>query len=538
MFRRFLAANRKFFSNRPLPVNSIESVPSIVVAILGSNDIHISSVTMKFSKAFAEVLNRKLVVVPSIRNSFRHRRLVDSFLPERTVPIAWSLIRTFLTKFPLIVSTAVGIKCGRDIAELAVEGVPVGIHLYDSLLMGRQLSTIEKVSLRLKLRIVVELAYYFAAMRIVQQFSEPVVVLPDNTYRQGMVFEYLRSREIRCLAGLNINELTIYKYHTAREYQDFCRTPSFELIDRIVNDERLYEQAEQYLAERISGGEKHHDVIRAYDPEKIMASMDMLVEQHGIDVAKPIVLVAAHVFSDAPHAYPNQLYQDYQHWLIETCRHLAQNTSINFLVKEHPSAALYDEQGLAEKILTSVNMAGHLLSNDVNTQSLFDLIDVLVTCGGTAGMEFPCFGVPVVCISSPPYVHMSYVHRARDKAEYAALLGKIHTLGQVSESGKAQAKAVLFALNKVMRLDKTEYGFGTQPMRRGEAFDDDLFLGELIEDCESGQGYERLTTVLHSFWEGRELNLMDPRFSSMPVSRVSNLEMGSANVLFYRTPKC
>jgi hypothetical protein len=94
------------------------------------------------------------------------------------------------------------------------------------------------------------------------------------------------------------------------------------------------------------------------------------------------------------------------------------------------------------------------------------------------------------------------------------LLGRVHTLGRVSESGKAKAKAMLFALSKMMRLDKREYGFGQQMLRRGHAFDYDLFLQELIEDCESGRGYDRLLEVLRGFWTGRELNLIDPSFAA------------------------
>jgi hypothetical protein len=512
LLKTFLKENAKFFSGRRASNHASGGASAVVIAFLVSKDLHLTSVTIKFSKAFCEVVNGRLAVVPGLRNPAWHQRIIESFLPDIRVRFHWLLAGTLLRNLPIIVTTMIEIKRGHHISDLVIDDVPVGVHLYDSLLLGKQVATIDTVTLGLKLRVLVELVYYFCAVRIIQKFTDPIVILPDNTYRQGMVFEYLRSREIRCLAGLNINELTIYKYRTAREYENFCRTPSFELIDRILKDDRLREQAECYLMERISGGELHHDAIRAFDPRKKMASMEMLVEKHGVDVSKPIVLVAAHVFSDAPHAYPNQLYQDYQHWIIATCRHLKQNTAVNFVVKEHPSAALYKEEGLTEKILASENMASHLLSSDVNTQSLFNLVDVLVTCGGTAGMEFPCFGVPVVCISSPPYVHMSYVYRAKDKAEYAALLGRIHKLAPVSECGKAQAIALLFALNKVMRLDKNTYGFGTQHMQRDHAFDYQLFLGELIQDCESGAGYERLKGALHDFWHGRELNLIAPCF--------------------------
>src|SRR5258706_11643250 len=123
MLKSLLAENKKFYSGRWARAAAIEDAPSIVIAALVSNDTHISSVTMKFSKAFAEVLDRKLLVVPNIRNSAKHRCLVGSFVPDRTVSILWALIRTFAVKFAFIVGTAGRIKRGREISELVVDGV-------------------------------------------------------------------------------------------------------------------------------------------------------------------------------------------------------------------------------------------------------------------------------------------------------------------------------------------------------------------------------------------------------------------------------
>src|SRR5436190_23881175 len=199
MFSRFLTANKAFYSARRARTGASGDIPSIVIAVLVSQDTHVSSVTMKFAKAFGEVLNRKLLVVPNIRNSSKHRRLIASFLPDLTTSMFWGLARTLVEKFPSILRAVVGLKGGRQLVDLKVDGVPVGLHLYDSLLLRKQSATIDDVSPRLKLRIVVELACYFSVVRVIEQFNDPVVILPDNTYRQGMVFEYLRSQEIRCL---------------------------------------------------------------------------------------------------------------------------------------------------------------------------------------------------------------------------------------------------------------------------------------------------------------------------------------------------
>ena len=36
----------------------------------------------------------------------------------------------------------------------------------------------------------------------------------------------------------------------------------------------------------------------------------------GLDPKKPIVMVAAHIFRDAPHAYPNTIFRDYGNMVI------------------------------------------------------------------------------------------------------------------------------------------------------------------------------------------------------------------------------
>ena len=73
-----------------------------------------------------------------------------------------------------------------------------------------------------------------------------------------------------------------------------------------------------------------------------------------LDPSKPIILVAAHVFSDAPNGLNDLLFDDFHEWLIETCLELKKNEKINFIVKEHPSSSLYGESDKVFEVLKNL----------------------------------------------------------------------------------------------------------------------------------------------------------------------------------------
>jgi hypothetical protein len=154
-------------------------------------------------------------------------------------------------------------------------------------------------------------------------------------------------------------------------------------------------------------------------------------------------------------------------------------------------------------------LGGCLLEKQVNTRSLFDIVDVLVTCGGTAGMEFPCFGVPVLVAAKPPYASYPFVVSPGTLAGYFAELDRIHTYGRLNPTDAQTASAVLYVTQCLMQVEKNGIGLGSQPYLLGVKFDRDLFLREMIQDCSEGSGYHRLVAAMETFVHGEPRNLLD-----------------------------
>ena len=276
-----------------------------------------------------------------------------------------------------------------------------------------------------------------------------------------------------------------------------------------MNIPELYSNVERYLLHRVSGKEQQHDVMRAYSKEKMKIDRIGLINTYNLHPDKRIVLVMAHIFCDAPHAYPCMLFKDYEDWLIKTCQRLAKNSYVSFLVKEHPSAALYSEEGKIDSILNKIGLENKLLSKDINTKSLFDSIDVVVTCGGTAGMEFPCFGVPVLVAAKPPYALFPYVVSSDTKTEYYLELDKLHEYRKLSDEKIKLAKCVLYVIHPVMKIEKDKIGLGSQQYLKGGDFNVELFMKEMIADCDEGMGFSALVSAMENFLRGEHKNLID-----------------------------
>ena len=463
-----------------------------VLTFLVSNDTYVTGLTMKFAKACAEAAGAETIVIPNIIRSPSVVKLIKSYSPKRITNILLVMLNTLLLKFPRIFARALGSFSGKSILTITIDGVVVGPHIYDYLLTKCAVSSIDKVSLKMRLLIILELTYYFSAKRIIEAAENPLVLLPDNAYRQGMIFELCKKSSLECLAGVSMTAFSIYFYKSNGDYDNHCRTPSSKLIDRVVGDVEFKNNATAYLDSRTKGEGQQHDVIRAYSSQKKNVSSKSLIDSMSLCTDKPIVLVASHIFRDAPHAYPNALFNDYTDWLVQTCTALSKNKNVNFVVKEHPSTELYNEDGEVERVLRDIGLQNHLISSDINTVSLMNVVDVLVTCGGTAGMEFACFGVPSVLAANPPYSKLGFTHNSISIDEYLCKLEDCHNFDRLNSQERDIALCSLYFINACLGAKNLDQLIGTQRLFLGTTIDLPKFYKEMIDDCQANIGYSAL----------------------------------------------
>ena len=150
----------------------------------------------------------------------------------------------------------------------------------------------------------------------------------------------------------------------------------------------------------------------------------------------------AHVFSDAPILAPACCTPTTTS-LLATLRACAQVSGVQWVVKPHPSASLYGEDGMVEKMVGDAGARNVVVCpRDLNTRSLCDCADALVTVHGTAGLEFACLGIPTVLAGRPFYRGFGFTIEPATLEEYGFALAGLAKAVPLSEERKQRALEV------------------------------------------------------------------------------------------------
>lgn len=502
---KFIKVNTKFHKSRR---KSRSSRKYILVDATYTN-FYALTVILKIASAVSEILDMNIMILSPLRANRKVIKFIKSFYPKLIISQKKMLLYGLIWNWIRVTKWTISIKTGKDLVGFSDESNAIGKHIYDITLRRRFLTTVEKLDIRNKIDVFYGLLFYYSIKDFLKRKSASFIILVEPAFKNAIISEILKKEKIPFISGIELNGIMMHKFTEKSDYLYHCRRPDFELVEKIMHEPALMQRAEEYLARRLRGEEQQHDVIRAYAKNKKRIGRNELISTYTLKDNRRIVLVMAHVFCDAPHIYPNMLFQDFKDWLVKTCLRLARNECIDFVVKEHPSAGLYGEEGETSKVLRKYGFHEKVLSNDIITSCFFKHVDVVVTCAGTAGIEFPCHGVPVLIGAKAPYASSSYVRVPDSITQYYEEIDRIHEYSRVSSERVKMAKALLFLTQEVMKVPKTDLGFGTQEYFKGCSFDEDKFVAEMIEECLSGRGYEALMDVIRTFLNGKYKNLIN-----------------------------
>ena len=175
-----------------------------------------------------------------------------------------------------------------------------------------------------------------------------------------------------------------------------------------------------------------------------------ILKKLNLDSNKKIACVFSHILWDANLFYGSDLYSDYSEWFIETLKIAIENPDINWIIKLHP-ANIWKRQfegetsELAELSLLKSNgidsLPKHIAllppESNIDTYSLFNIIDYGITVRGTVGIELPCFGKWVITAGTGRYTDLGITKDPKSIQEYEWLLRNLNNI-EIFDSAKIQ----------------------------------------------------------------------------------------------------
>jgi hypothetical protein len=193
----------------------------------------------------------------------------------------------------------------------------------------------------------------------------------------------------------------------------------------------------------------HYDGLSWYNRQQLQIGKSCFTPTQtrallGSSSDRKIAVIFAHVLYDATFFYGSNLFADYEQWLIESVRLAICNTSIDWFIKVHPSNAWRSRmdgskmEHLESNLLLREfgDLPPHIsiipADTPINTYSFFNAIDYALTVRGTVGIEFPCFGVPVVTAGDGRYSKKGFTIDPPTVDAYQNVLLNLHNIPPLS----------------------------------------------------------------------------------------------------------
>lgn len=327
------------------------------------------------------------------------------------------------------------LRCPEDILNIEYDGIRVGDLIYDDILKLTGRKTIERIDLDVVRAIAKSYYFYLQYQALFRDHRYDYYVSTHTAYSEyGILCRVALSHGVRIIETTDIQMafFNVIARDNLPTYHEGIRNSILrELGNPRVEVDQLRNSAMASLQRRLASQVNQIDAEKAFRGK--VYSRDELIE--ALDLAKnhKVVFVLAHVFSDAPHLSTGMLHADYYQWLQSTLRVCSLATDVQWIVKPHPSASIYGEEGFVEEMVKTMGSENlFICPRDLNTKSLSTCADAIVTVHGTAGLEFSCLGIPAVLAGKPFYSGFGFTLEPRSRAEYESVLRSLGRIGPLT----------------------------------------------------------------------------------------------------------
>jgi len=181
---------------------------------------------------------------------------------------------------------------------------------------------------------------------------------------------------------------------------------------------------------------------------------------------------------DATFFFGENLFKDYEEWLIETVKVACQNTAVNWVIKVHPDyirkqlvdadrSKPRDLAALSEKIGTLPPHVKVLEPHtDISTFAIYQITDYGITVRGTPGIEMACLGIPVFTAGTGRYSGLGFTIDSASREEYLAKMARIQTFPIPSAETTQLAQKYAHAIFNLRPLRMTSFQVTYSPTSR------------------------------------------------------------------------
>ncbi|NHC48149.1 hypothetical protein G9H65_02275 [Cytophagaceae bacterium 50A-KIRBA] len=410
--RNYIKWNENYFKKKEINIDSyvfvdLFSVPSWLFI----NSFAVNKLTTYFNCSATTFSHKS-------RNHIESK-LFNSFNVDKHFKV--SLCTSILTNEhkKLYLSLRETLKSKKDLLELEINGIKIGVDIYESILR----TGLPTVDINSKLTweyIYLGLLYmiYFEDL-CKRDLIKAFVLSHDNYIYMGL------PAKIGYKYGIPVYLFNAFGFYKLERFNHlnirWALLP--ELFNSLPKETRKegISWAESQLNLRLGG------VVGVDMSYQLKSAFELnICESQILNNGNLDVVVATHEFYDNPHGYGNLLFNDFYDWLMYLGKK-SNECGWNLYLKAHRDSPIEEINEL--KKFTSYFANIILLNQDYSFHQLKDEgVNIVLTCFGTVGHELPLLGFKVINAGVNPHIGYRFNLNPKSFFEYDNVLSNLKDL--------------------------------------------------------------------------------------------------------------
>lgn len=395
------------------------------------------------------------------------------------------------------------IKTKENILDIKIDGIILGDLIYDEFLKSNNLVTIDISSNTFQVFLKEAISLYFFWKNIFKTEKIKSVVVSHNVYYMGFICRIAIDSNIPVYS----NGLTNIQYLTKSYPQKHCGYENYLKIFKKFNinlQKKFLAEAEKQLNDRFAG-EKDIKLLMDRHTNKDFYNKNVSSKKI-LSKNKFKVLIAAHQFNDAVHAYGYKfLFNDFYEW-IDFLGKCTEKTDFEWYIKFHPAEFKKNYKYIeyfAKKYPKFI-----ILPNDVtNNQLIKEKINIVLTIYGSVGHEYPLFGIPVINASNEG-AHKSFDFNIypKDFKEYEKLILNLDKVPKVKVNLIKKKLYIYYLMRFLMDFYPIDDFKGTM-IKLGSDFPTGKIYNVFLKQIQKQKDSDKILKVYRDFVNSKKFRM-------------------------------
>ena len=306
------------------------------------------------------------------------------------------------------------IKDKKELMQIEISSIRIGDLLYDAYLRKFNLPTVNIEDKKL-----IKFAYEFFSLfyfweNYLTVNSVKAVIIGDTSYEFGIISRISIFKNIPTYVGAPTRLLSVNKDNPNLFEMKNYRQEFYEYDKKEINSKINF--AKQLVEKKFSGKRTVENLVSNLPNQqlfgKVKFNKKVIINNKRINC-----LIAAHHFSDAPHAWGDLLFDDFFEW-TDFLGKLSNELDYDWYIKLHPLDFKENEKTI-EYFLNKYKNFYLVPRNTSHTQLISEGVDLVLTVFGTIGFEYAYHSIPVINASlNNPHISFDFNHNPKNITDY------------------------------------------------------------------------------------------------------------------------